>query len=379
MRAWTFLIMAISTIYSCKQKNSQEQTNGTLIDSKKIESEIILPIKGNFINYCYFQEGNSEFFSYEFNKRIYTVDLKEKCIVDSMDIFSSEVQENKYGTIRSFFNEGRDSLYVALNDAVIFYEHKKLREVIPINHLDTVQYKNFLFFNLENSPIYYDKKDNEIIGEVYCSTCAQSEPAFYSQKIFCHINMTTHMLSFYEMTYPSSYIQNYFGFGNHVYTDCIDSFVLFSFPYDKNIYVLNREHNTVIDFSAESRYQKTEPLPLSATFKNNTEKKMRSLTTNPYYCEVRYDRFKYLYYRFLKTELPLKRPDGKYNTFRDKKTILTVLDTTKMIRGEYELPNSYSHFVSFVGKEGLYLYAGLLTDEHGKKDSGRFKILTFNE
>ena len=368
------LILIIIFKTSCKSEINKIHNIYT-----KVESQIILPLRGSFTNFCFFSENNLEYFSYEVNGKIYIICLQTKLLTDSINLFSTSLQREKYGPVNSFCFSGRDSLFVSLENAIIFIDKKIVTKIIPINSLDTIQFKNIRFYNLEDSPIYFDKKKNQVVGEIYFTGSEIFEPAFFRQKILGNISLKTNKLSLYNITYSKTYLNNYYGFGDHVYTYNSDSLVFVSFPFDSNIYQLNRNNDRVLSMHARSNYQKKEFTPLSLDYNNSTEEKMKHLTVNPYYAEVRYDPNRKIVYRFLKTELPLKKANAKYNTFKDKKTILTVINAEGSYLGEYELSNNYSHFVSFLGKAGLYMFAGFANSTVNKKDSAIFKILSFKK
>lgn len=372
-----FSVIFVLGLFSCKSKSVSKSPRIAEKQLQKSESGTTLPITGNIKYFSYLANGDTEFFSFESNGKIFLVDLAAKRILDSISLFSVPGLLEKYGSVNSYCFSGKDSVFVELDNAIIFYNKKQLSKIIPINHQDSLQYPNFRFNNIEDAPIYFDKAKQEIVGEVYCSECEQSDTSFYKQKIIAGISLLSNKLTLYNVTYPKSYIDNYYGFGNHVYTDYTDSIVLISFPFESDVYALNRYSGSLTSYPARSRYQKSEVSALSVEFKNTTGEKMKHLVINPYYCEIRNDAKRNLIYRFLKTEVLLKKKNGKYNSFMDKKTVLTIFNSQMQQCGEFELSSKYSHYISFVGKKGLYMFSGLLSSPGKKNDSATFKILTF--
>lgn len=376
MKLFTALITAILIIASCITRGDADQTKRKQTIAIKYESEIKLPIKNNFITYSYFNTDSSEFFSYLNNNWIYLINLSNHKITDSINILFDSGQIDKYGNISSFCFNGKDSVFLLLNRAVFFVKKKTLLKIIPINELDTLQYKGMRFANLENAPIFYDKITDEIVGQVYCSTCTQIASTFYTQQIIGHISFSSNKLQLYDISFSNKYIENYYGFANKVYVDSQDTSTLVSFPCDERTFLLNREKNQTKGFWGKSLYQTVDAMALPLSAGSSREEKMRHLTTVPYYAEIRYDKFKKHYYRFFLKNIPIRNKEGKYNSFTDKGLTLIVFNSQKEVIGEYELTKYYNNYISFVGKSGLYI--NFFSNNPANSDGKVFKILTFD-
>lgn len=368
-----FYSIAILLVFAtCKNKT--EQTKRANVPLTKEETEIKLPISKNFELYSYFNHQDIEYFAYKIDNWVYLIDLAKQSLIDSINIVFDDRQVDKYGVVSSFCFNGKDSLFLLLNKAIIFVNNKHLEKIIPINELDTVQYKTYRFANLENSPIYYDNEKNEIIGQVYCSVCYQNDKSFYEKKIIGGISLVTGKIKLFNITYPEMYIKNYYGFANHVYSYNEDSLTVVSLPCDPKIYLLYRHTNTKDFIWAKSRFQQRFAEPLDTALAKSREEKMKHMVTVPYYTEVRFDKFNRFFYRFYLKELDLKNMQGEYNTFNNKQLVLMVLNPKNEVAGEYELDKYYNDFISFVGKKGLYInYFSKDPNDSNKKT---FKIIT---
>lgn len=338
------------------------------------EQEISLPIKENFKFSQYFKANEQEYFSYLEGYYIKVISLKDYQLIDSTYIKLSASDINKYGHLISYCFNGLDSLYILREEAVFLYEHQKINTIIPINDLDPKTYDKCVFSGGDRFPIYYDAKKNEIIGQVYCSDNPESNKRNYKQSIMGSINMETHTFSTYPVTYPQMFTDGYYGFSDIVYGSSYKEFTFLTFAASEYAYIYNRYTNQLDSFPAKSNDQ-TEKMPcLDTTLSHNTEEKMKHFILDPCYMEFFYDPQHALYYRFFMPGLPLKKPNGKYSKFQDKRSVLIVFNAKFEKIGEYEDPIGYN---SFVGDKGLYIghYKSIPSFPNPQK----FKILTFTK
>jgi len=374
MKIISIILISLILIISCNVIN--DKTKRAAKQLQLMEKEIKFPCLKKIQIYSYFEQHGIEYFCYKIKDWIYCMNLKTKIVEDSINIIFEKGEKEKYGEVTSFCFSGSDSIFLLMDKAIFFVENKIRKKVIPINELDSSQFTSFRFANLENAPIYYDNKMKEIIGQVYCSTCFQSQKSFYKQKIVGSISIETGKVKLYNMSYPDIYVMQYYGFANHVYIDNYCNNTYLSFPCDPNIFILNRYSNKYEIIPAKSIFQNNAARPLDTVFANSREEKMKHMVTVPYYTELRYDKNREVIYRFYLKELNIKTSSGKYNSFDNKQLILLVLNKNNEVVGEYPLDKYYNNYISFVGKDGLYI--NYFSKE--RFDTGKivFKILTFN-
>jgi hypothetical protein len=370
------LIGIVFVVFSCHSIQNENETRRRSPSVSKLEDTIKFPVKQKFVEYSYFETDSNEWLSYLSSGYIYILDLGNKKIVDSIDVSLDSIAAKKYGEISSFCFSGRDSLFVLFNEAVVFWVDKKVNKIIPINELDSAQYTTFRFQDLEDVPIYYDRTAQAVVGEVYCSDCWQTEPAFYSQSIIGSISIHSGRIKLFDISYPKKYLKNYYGFDMKPYAETDDSITLVAYPCGDMVSILNRNSNTASSFPARSIFQTEDAQPLTPlSDSGSVEQKMRHMAVQPYYSEIRFDRARQLYYRFFRKAIPLKNKDGTYNNFFNKGLVLMVLNSQHDVIGEYELPKYYNSYVSFVGKSGLYIYDVSPNPEY--KNLTVFHVLTF--
>ncbi len=351
-----YILTLASLFYiSCSNIGNPDKTMRKFTSLELNESNVTLNTNGNFTIFTTFVDNGTEYFANLNKNKILISSLSSRKLIDTINVLFDNKQTEKYGSISSFCFNGKDSLYLLLSRAILFIKNKKLTKTIFINELDTVQYNKMRFANLEDAPIYYDKKTNELIGQIYCSKCKQVDSAFYKSNILGHISLETGKLKTYNITFSEKYISDYYGFANHVYIQSRDSFSIVSFPCEEKMFELNRFTNNITSIYEKSIYQTAKASALDRSLSDSREEKMRHLTTVPYYSQILYDPYRELYYRFFLKNITLKNKDGKYNTFKDKGIVLMVINKEFVVLNEYELNNNLNPYFSFVTKEGLFI------------------------
>jgi len=358
---------------SCNVKEKKDTTKRKDIQLQKTEFAYYLDEDKTFTHFSVFQTHGVDYFAYLRNNKIFITNLSDANDKDSLNVVFDDKQTDKYGSINSFCFYRKDSVFLLLTDAILVVVNKHLSKIIPINDLDSAQFNGIRLDNLEDAPIYYDHLTNNIIGQVYCSECGMANSSFYKQNTIGQISLLTNKFETYHISFPQNYIDHYYGFATHVYINSCDSFSLISFPCNANIFLLDRYKNSVQTYTAKSKYQTEEAMPLDTSCKNSTEEKMRHLTTVPYYAEILYDKYRELYYRFFRKNIPLRQSNGKYNDFTDKPVVLMVLNKQFEVIGEYELKDFRNSYVSFVSKAGLYVKE-IRSDRKGET---KFRIFNF--
>ncbi len=372
MKYWTYLYVMMFMASCGQMRDCTEYARESL---SYTVSEISFDYKHSFHIYDYFTEDGAEFFAYYAENKIYIVNLAKEKYVDSIDINFIPNQEDEYGKLTTFTFHGSNELYALLNEAIFHVENKKLKKIVPLNYLSSTQNDSIRFANRDHANIYYDEEKNELIGEVYCLKCRQTDKSYYQQKVLGGVNMETGNIQLYDISYPQLYIDGYMGFTNLVHFDNQEKSYI-SFPGEPRYFIVDRDRALVEEVCAKSSYQRTEAIPLDTSTVNYTEKKMQHLVESPFYAQILYDKYRDLTYRVFLTDIPLKREDGKYNTFKDKKTMLMVINKKNEVVNEIALDSDYNNYISFVGKEGL-CFNYYVKERKYKKST--FKCFKFQE
>ncbi len=363
------VLFGLITLTSCSVGEKKEKVH--------LKTSIIkFPSNGDCSLYSYFNQTSMEYFSCFNKEAFYIYDLNKCILIDSINIHHLNKEISAFGDIHSYCFNGRDSLFILLNEAILFVEKQKLKKIIPINQLDSIQYRKCQFSNIAGSHIYFDNKTNEIIGGVYSMEYSPSNKGFYNQKIIGKISILTNKLSFAKIIYPEIYRKNYYGFLNNVFIDNQDSISYLSFDCSDSLYVINRNTNVSKSVFGKSIFQKREILPINISDTENSEIKMRHMLTEPIYNEIRYDKHNNFLYRFFYKELDYKNNKGKYNTINDKVTYLQIFNNKYELLTEQILEERDNKYITFVGTKGLYINTNF---SEKPTDSISFKIISIEK
>ncbi|TFF37915.1 DUF4221 family protein [Mucilaginibacter psychrotolerans] len=347
------------------------------INSLKIqEKEVAFKVVDNPFKYASFSTSNDDYVAFLTDSKVNVYGLNNA--VDhysvNLDFLTSPYLKERYGDVNSFCFNGRDSLFVLTTNALLFLVNGKAEKIVLINSLSKNEnYKTVRFANLDRSPIYYDSKSGRIIGRIYCHVCGQTNKSFYEQPQLAGISIQDGSLKIYDVPFSEIYQENYYGFSNEVNITNSGQKSIISYSADPNFYIYNRATNALKSISAKGNSDNAIPLEISKS--GSAEAKIKAMITNPMYTEVRYDKYRKLYYRFLLSPIPLKSDSGKYNTLENKPLVLTVYNEHFKIAGEFPLDTHYREFISFVTKNGLYIF--YRTENNANYKFGYFKILTF--
>lgn len=227
--------------------------------------------------------------------------------------------------------------------------------------------------SLQYAPPYYDSRQKRVYLRQYAVKCKDPSREFYSTPLEISVGTADQNIKTSPVKYSSLYRKGYYGFANFVYRVCNDSFNIFSFPADPNLYVFNRYSNGVSVVGARSRWHTNMANTLPGKSNLDTERKVKHATEMPFYDEVKYDFYRNLYYRFFAREMPLKNRDGTYNTWEDKRYTLIVMNRNFEVIEEIDLQNYWINpFVTFIAEDGICIK---VLDNLNNKKEGNTKFI----
>ena len=157
-----------------------------------------------------------------------------------------------------------------------------------------------------------------------------------------------------------------------------DDYSIFSFQADPNIYIVNRSTAEVSVKPGQSTFH-TPIQVMSLKYKDDSNKKMAHLTVSPVYLELFWDKYRKLYYRFFLKEQPERNPDGTYNAWHNKKTILMVFNEDFTLLKEIELAEYLSYHYAFVAPQGFFIKVDNSKQTNQNLKSILFEVLKFEK
>lgn len=358
-------LIIVSSFSNCNTEKSKEF---------KTELKYVnLPKRGNYLLFNNFAQNNVEYFSYLTDSKIYTINISKKEIADSFDLSSFSKIFLPLGDVSSYCFNGKDSLFLLLNDGICFFENKKLKKIIPINNADTVQYSTFRFSTIDGTQIYFNKQTHQIIGSVYNIEYAPQNKKYFNQKTIGKISLENNKIQLCNFSYPAKYKTNYYGFAENIYLTNFGNINYINYQSSDSFYVLDIVSNSIKSYFGKSTYQTRDILPVNLSDSESTEIKLRHLATEPLYTQIRYDGVTKKLYRIFEQEQELKTKSGKYNARDNKTKYLQVFDSTFTLISEIKLESGDNTYISFAGTKGLYIRNR--SNTYQNEDSIRFKVL----
>ncbi|QQS31112.1 MAG: DUF4221 family protein [Sphingobacteriales bacterium] len=189
-------------------------------------------------------------------------------------------------------------------------------------------------------------------------------------------NLITNEISFPGLQYPFIMFKNDYGLLDRIHQYYFESKIIYTFEGLPEIWLYDTKGKTVERFSCKSSYQTDTILPIN--FKRNPETKdflWKHFMNSARYERLVYDPFRKCYYRFFILAMPQKNEQGFFNTYKDRRLSVMVLDENFNIIGESLLPEDYyAIFFAVASKQGLLLNLGPLK----KATINGFNILKIN-
>jgi hypothetical protein len=294
------------------------------------------------------------------NKSIYLYDFESQEFIKSINL--EDVEPSNIDKPTAFHIKSLDSIYVynktSLEIFLINSRGNVLKKISLIGdqNIKTSQWISKFPQYTPQTAMPFIETPTELL---FAGQCVESIPDTIITRFnfIAHINFKTSVVNF-SNTYPESlYGLNYNwsgGLFTQVYTDLSaerDKLIL-SFPVSHDLYISDLRSNKVKSVYGGSNQAGT----ISSIIADNKETS-KSLAKshfikNDEYAAIKYDKYRKLYYRFLRRSLP----EGNENTDLNKKPIaVIIMDESFNYLGETTLGSARNWYLknAFVTKEGL--------------------------
>lgn len=373
LEKWIFIVLTIF-LYSC---NFETLENSTYKEETTITSKREIKLFNQEFTIL-FHKGYSPFYKW---KSAHVKKMADSTIMaiynekDGMlDIFNIDKQKLTkqiflpfiFGniaksniSISSIYIESLDSIFLLTDRGLFIVNYNG--KVIYTNYLNSLQKvaKNEIIYrNTGNFPIYFDSKSNNVYLNGFCNRYTTYSNKFYDEPIEYSLSIVSDVQDQLPMKFSELYKKGYYSTSIYPKRLITDSFHIYSFGQDPNIYLYNKIKKDIIVKGGKSKFQ-TEMIPyFSKTVKFSKDKEMTYLKTISSYGQILHDPFRNFYYRFFKQSQPTKNIEGLYNTEFDKYESLIILDKDFEVLKEINLDrNKYFSAFSFITKEGLLIAA----------------------
>lgn len=350
------LLIIIFLSFSCNQK--QQTGDGSKPFNLEPSGSLAINIdsKTSIHNYFYdsFKIQDKEFLGI-INRntnsiQIYSIDERKLYETIKFD----EAGPNGFPKLRAFRFINPDSIFIvnlyAKNLWLVDIEGRIKKKYIA-------QKNGKSLFNLGTAfytgvkPLFFK---NKLYLQTYSKEVNSSDPSFFAEDnlIEIEIDLKNETWRYIDMHYPPLY-------GGNVWAGDVsrdmgeDGEIVYSFAADHNINSFNLSSGVFNSFNAKSDFvAQIEPL-----MANDDEAFTRYFLETPRYTNIIYDKYRKVYYRFVRHAMASINPaTGRMNTHDNASFSIMILDSLFNKLGETDIDETIHQINSFfVTKDGLFI------------------------
>ena len=358
LRFSVVFLLILPFFSKCQTPLPYEEKNNSKVESslklEKIEWQISVNDTPIFRHFAVKNIGDETIFAYFNNttKNLNLTSILQHKLIKEIDLNSLVTKDNY---LQSIYFHNFDSIF--------------LQQMYSLNLIDTCPTSVFKVpINVSKNPsmmlsnigyclpMMYDSMANQILIGQYSLKYAFHDKKYFHQNIETTFNLSNQRFKETSFPYSKKYLEGYYGFAISAHRLVKDNYSIFSFQADPNIYVFDRYTGEMSVKEGKSTFH-TPIKEMSLKYKDDSNKKMAHLTMSPIYLELFWDKYRKLYYRFFLKEQPEQNPDGTYNAWHNKKTILMVFNEDFKLLQEIELENYLSYHYAFVAAQGFFIKA----------------------
>jgi hypothetical protein len=275
------------------------------------------------------------------SQKIYVYDTNKYLLVDSIDL---NLFDN---SILSIFPQTLDSIY-------LLTKNNELKLII--NKLETIN--QWKFKNKEKDILYtqmhpfcdfpFYVRNQTLYIQKYNINCSYNQKKCLVENIESEIDLISLKKKDIPLKYPTEFLSSEYtihlrGF-TRIYTD---KYHVYNFKIDSNLYLFNKDDETVKEVNAKADYQfgiKPFNETIESKFDNKTQSVLDYFSTVSQYPYLIYDQFNNYYYRIYLHGQDLTNEQGLFNEFNKRQIILLVFDDSFKKIAEIELDSKLYNF-----------------------------------
>ncbi len=326
--------------------------------------------------------GSSHTMSYTRNDSAFVV--LQNCLQNTLDIYNIEQPKWVRSMDLSFMNSlcgkqtscfyGSDTLLCITSGSILFSTFENDFQTLSILN-DNESMKGKRFITTESFDTYEEihlTRDSILLFPVYYGNYKKR----CNQPITATYNLRNGEIGFADINYPNVLCGTDYGLLDRIEHYYFDETILYAFHALPEIWKYNIQTSTLQRYNCKSTFHTDSILPI--TFKRTPKNKdllFDHFMHSARYERLVYDKYKKCYYRFFVLQMSHKNEQGLFNTYKDRRMSLMVLDENFNLIGETLLPkNCLAIFFAVASKQGLFVNNGPLTKA---KENG-WNILKIN-
>jgi hypothetical protein len=184
------------------------------------------------------------------------------------------------------------------------------------------------------------------------------KPSYFEGNVNLSLDLLTGEYEYFNH-YPSEFNGGVWGVAAVSYSSAFNPGLgdfIYSFAISDSLYTFNPNTKERKSYFAGSSFIKSRVLPMN---KPENSHDLEYALETPYYNAIVYDRYRNVYYRFVRHSISFKDDAGDPREFHEKPLSIIVLDKDMNILGETALPaNTFLDYIYFVTTNGLYISNG---------------------
>lgn len=273
---------------------------------------------------------------------------------------SVAVYEDRYGIMQSVFYHNADSIFMLTENAIMLMRADgNVHKLAMINDSSAsgVQGSYYIQDRYKNQMKYRN-------GKLYIPVVWFGKNR-EAKSTFGYFDVKTRKFGVLPVVYPSNYRREYYGFAEYSYNTILPEGLLFSFNCNDSVYLYRFSDESYMATAAKNPARIRDFIPVSRKYAKDSKKQMDTWMQTPYYSDVVYDPYRHLIYRVFADGVDLRKENGLFSTWEDKRTYLAVYRPDMSYIGNVEIPVTKFQYLLCVGEKGIYFIAGKEDTHYG--------------
>lgn len=320
-----------------------------------------------------------------YNNSVYLYDFRNGNSLDSLKFHIKNLGQNQY--VAAFHMKSIDSVYLyTIPDQRVLLVNKQKNELESLSLIEDLSTADGMWSlkfpqHVPTAASPFFQTENEILfqGQYMWAIPSNILKKF---KFTARLNFDNTKVA-YVHNYPSDLYDKQFGWDDQVFSAVFSDYnpitkkMIYSFPVSHDLFVGALSDKKLEKLYGGSNFAETIPaIPENiAESVNSRELLIKYITSTDLYCAIKFDKFRNVYYRFLRKSLKNVVNDKDW---RSKKLSVIIMDDKFKYLGETEIGTlkEWNWENSFVTEKGLYVEHTPINSDESKL---RFRIFKLNK
>jgi len=369
-----FQFIAVSALISCSNPDMNNNIVLKPVGQAKFPIDDRTSYKTMYLNTFIDKEGVECMIFLSMNKNsILFYNIQDRKLIN--EILLEKEGPNGVGNPSGLLYESEDSIFIFSSyKATLINSYGKVLRNYPI--LKAQEKPNINTGTVRPFTISPPIKINSVI---YLNSSPDRDvykPSYFDGNTRVSIDIKTGNINYFE-SYPEEYKGKVWGINATNYSTTYNgNNFIYSFVISDSLYLVEKIGFRK-GFLAKTRLSNKNILSMQKPSYNND---LEYVLGNIQYDGIIYDKYRNVYYRFVKHPLPYKNDNGEINSFHSKPISIIVLNKSLEIIGETKLEDDkFTTSMYFVAQEGLFVSNSNPKNEDIDENFAEFTIFKLSE